>query len=54
MLALGVRQSKLDVCAYSLFQIVFGYSLLHDNEYSSMCYIVGSCLSILYIVTCIC
>ena len=40
---------------YILFQILFPYRLLQNIEYSSLCYIVGSCwLSILYIVVCIC
>ena len=34
-----------------IFQTVFHYGLLQDNEYSSLCYIVGPFwLSILYIV----
>ena len=39
----------------SSFQILFHYSLLCDVEYNSLGYTVGSCcLSILYIVVCIC
>ena len=35
--------------------ILFYYRLLQDIEYNSLCYIVGPCcLSILYIVVCIC
>ena len=34
---------------YILFQIIFHYRLLQDNEYSSLCYVVGPpCLPILY------
>ena len=37
------------------FWILFHYWLLRDIEYSSLCYTVGPCcLSILYIVVCIC
>ena len=40
---------------YILFQILFPYRSLQDIEYSSLCYTVGPCcLSILYIVVCIC
>ena len=38
---------------YIPFQILFHYRLLQDTEYSSMCYTVGPCLSVLYIVVCI-
>ena len=38
-----------------LFQILFHHKLLQDNEYSSLCYAVDPCcLSVLYIVACIC
>ena len=38
-----------------LFQVIFHYQLLRDTEYSSICYAVGLyCLSILYMVGCIC
>ena len=40
---------------YILFQILFHYRLLEVIEYSSLSYAVGpSCLSVLYIVVCIC
>ena len=40
---------------YILFHILFRYRLLQDIEYSSLCYTVDPCcLSILYIVVCIC
>ena len=45
----------MHVYIYILFQIVFHNRLLQDIEYSSLCYTVGlCCLSILYIVVCIC
>ena len=37
-----------------LFQIFSHYRLSKDNEYSSLCYTVGPCLSILNKVICIC
>ena len=40
---------------YILFHILFHYSLSQGIEYSSLCYTVGPCcLSILYIILCIC
>ena len=46
VLASGVQQA--DSCIYI-------YSLLQDIEYNSRCFIVGpGCLSILYVVVCIC
>ena len=40
---------------YILFHILFRYRLLHDIECSSLFYTVGPCcLSILYIVVCVC
>ena len=40
---------------YILFRILFRYGLAQDIEHSSLCYTVGPCcLSILYIVVCIC
>ena len=40
---------------YILFSIFFHYSLLEDIDYSSLCYTVNPCcLSILYMVVCIC
>ena len=40
---------------YILFHILFHYDLPQYTEYSSLCYIVGSCcLYSLYIVVCIC
>ena len=40
---------------YILFHILFHCSLLHDIEYSSLCYTVGPCCySIQYIIVCIC
>ena len=40
------------VCVYS-FSYLFHYGLLQNTEYSSLCYTVGPCLSILCIVDCI-
>ena len=37
-----------------VIQILFHYRLLQDLEYNSLCYIIGPCLSTLYIVVCIC
>ena len=43
------------VIIYMYIFFLFHHSLLQDIEYSSLCYTVGSCcLSILYLVTCIC
>ena len=40
---------------YILFHILFQYGLSQDIKYSSLCYTVGPCcLSILYIIDCIC
>ena len=41
------------VCVCILFQILFPYRLLQSIEYNSLCYTVGSCLSIWYIVMCV-
>ena len=32
---------QLYIYVYILYQILFHYRLLQDNEYSSLCYIVG-------------
>ena len=38
-----------------LFSIIFHYSLLQNIQYSSLCYTVSPCcLSILYVVLCMC
>ena len=39
---------------YIVFHILFNYGLSQDIEYNSLCYTVGPCLSILYIIACIC
>ena len=40
---------------YLHFQLLFPYRLLHNIEYSSLCYTVGHCwLTMLCIVVCIC
>ena len=45
---------KTQLYIYILFQIIFHYRLLHDTDYSSLCYTIGPyCLSILYIVVCV-
>ena len=50
MLISAVQQSDSVICTYSLFHILFHYSLSQDTEYSSLCYTVGTCcLSTLYI-----
>ena len=46
----AVDQSDSVICVYS-----FHYGLPQDIEYCSLCYTVGlCCLSILYIIVCIC
>ena len=46
---------QLYIYIYILFQILFHYGLLQDIQYSSLCYTVGPCcLTILYIMVCIC
>ena len=45
----------IQLYTYTIFCILFYYSLLQDIEYSSLCYTIGPhCLSILYIMVCIC
>ena len=39
---------------YIRFAIFFCHGLSQDRDYSSLCCTVGSCLSILYILVCIC
>ena len=51
----AVIQLYIYIHIYILFQILFHYRLWQITEYSSLCYTVGPCcLSILYIVVCIC
>ena len=46
---------QLYIYIYIFFQILFHYRFLQDTEYSSLCYTVGPCcLSILWIVVCVC
>ena len=46
---------QLYIYIHILFHILFHYGLSQDIEYSSLCYTVGPCcLSILYIIVCIC
>ena len=40
----------MHIHAYILFQILFHFRLLQDIEYSSLCYVVGPCLSVLFIL----
>ena len=60
MLVSGVQQGDSDIYiiyihTHNLFHVLFHYGLLQDIEYSSLCYTVGPCcLSIWYIVLCIC
>ena len=50
-----VQQSDSVIHIYILFHILFYYGLLQDVEYSSLGHTVGPCcLSILYVVVCIC
>ena len=51
----SVPQSDSVIHIYIILHIVFHCGLLQDIEYHSLCYTVGHCcLSILYIVVCIC
>ena len=52
ILVADVQQS--DSAVYILFYILLHYGLLQDIEYGSLCYRVGPCLSILYVVVCTC
>ena len=55
VLVSGVEQSDSVLYVWILFQIIFHCRLLHNIEYSSLCYTGNSCcLSILCIVVCIC
>ena len=54
MLVSGMQQNDSDIYIF-FFHILFHYGLLQAIEYSSLCYTVGPCcLSVLYIVVCIC
>jgi hypothetical protein len=46
----AVQQSD----TYILFHVLFHHGLSQGIEYISLCYTVGPCLSILYIIICIC
>ena len=50
----SVQQIDSVIHIHFFFQILFHYRLLQGIEYSSLGYIVGPCLSLLYIVMCIC
>ena len=54
MLVLGVQQSDSVIHTSILFQILFPFSLLESTEQSFMCCVIGSYLSILYLVLYIC
>ena len=61
VLVSGVQQSisvihiYIYIYIYILFHILSHYGSLQGMEYSSLCYTAGPCcLSILYIVVCIC
>ena len=48
-----VQQTEATIHVYILFHIFFHCGLSQAFEYSSLCYIVEPCLSILYITICI-
>ena len=51
----AVQKSDSVIHIYVLFHILFHYGLSQDIEYSSLCFTVGPCcLSVLYIIVCIC
>ena len=51
----SVQWSVSGMCTYILFLIFFHYVLSQDIKYCSLCYISGPCcLSLLYIIVCIC
>ena len=57
VLVSGVQQSDsiIHIHVSILFQILFPFRLLHNIEWSSLCYTVGPCwLSILNIAVCRC
>ena len=57
MLVSSVQQGDSDIYIHIytyILHILFYYSLLLDIEYSSLCYTVGPCLSVLYVVVCMC
>ena len=53
--ALHKSDSIIHVYIHIIFHIIFHSGLSQDTEYSSLCYTVGPCcLSIIYIIVCIC
>ena len=53
--SVSFRCQQSDFYFSVLFSILFHYSLLQNIQYSSLCYTVSPCcLSILYMVVCIC
>ena len=54
MLIYAVPQNGSVLHIYILLCILFHYDLSQDIEYSSLYYTGGPCLSMLYIILCIC
>ena len=51
----AVQESDSVIHIHTFFVILFHYHLSQDTEYNSPCYTVGPCcLSILYLIVCIC
>ena len=56
-LSFAVEQSDSVINIYIIYIYIYilsHYGLSQDIEYSSLCYTVGPCLSILYVIVCIC
>ena len=49
-----IKHLEENIDFYFLFIFLFYYSFFQDIEYSSLCYAIGSCLSTLFIIVCIC
>ena len=47
------RYTYIYIYIYIIFHIFFHYGLSEETEYSSLCYTLGPCLSVLYIIVCI-
>ena len=50
----AMQQSDSVTRVYIIFHILFHDDLSQDIEHSSLCYTVGTCLSILYILVYVC
>lgn len=50
----AIQQNDSVIHISVLFYILLHYGLSRGIEYSALCYSVGSCLSVLYIIVCIC